>query len=188
MKRILIGGIVGGIVVFVWGFVSHVVLPLGHTGLRSLPGEEPVLAALSASVTDAGLYFFPGMDLEHEQTPEEEAAWTERYRTGPTGLIVYRPVGGEPMSPVQLVTELVSGTLAALVAAAVLSLTAASYGKRVLAVASLGLFAWLALSVSYWNWYGFPTPFIAAEGIDQVVGWLLAGLVMARIVPPAARG
>ncbi|HXU11392.1 MAG TPA: hypothetical protein VN898_05460 [Candidatus Binatia bacterium] len=63
---------------------------------------------------------------------------------------------------------------------------AARYWPRVLAVALLGVFAWLSLSVSYWNWYGFPASFILAEGIDQAVGWTLGGLAIARIVPPRA--
>jgi hypothetical protein len=62
-----------------------------------------------------------------------------------------------------------------------------SYGQRVLFVALLGLIAWLSINVSYWNWYGFPTAFVLGEGIDQVVGWLLAGLAMAKIIRPAEK-
>ncbi len=39
--------------------------------------------------------------------------------------------------------------------------------------------------IPYWNWFGFPTDFIAAEAIDQVLGRFLAGLVLAAIVKPA---
>jgi hypothetical protein len=51
-------------------------------------------------------------------------------------------------------------------------------------VTLLGLFAWVSISFSYWNWWGFPAAFVAGEGIDQVVSAFLAGLVIARIVPP----
>jgi len=33
MSRILIAGLVGGIVVFIWSAFSHMVLPLGEAGL-----------------------------------------------------------------------------------------------------------------------------------------------------------
>jgi hypothetical protein len=89
------------------------------------------------------------------------------------------------MSPRQLGMELLSNILAALAGAIILSYVVGSYGRRVFIVALLGLIAWLSINVSYWNWYGFPGAFIAAEGIDQVVGWLLSGLAMAKIVKPS---
>ena len=49
-------------------------------------------------------------------------------------------------------------------------------------VTLLGVFGFLTISVPYWNWYGFPADFTAAEAIDQSVGWLLAGLVLAGII------
>jgi hypothetical protein len=67
------------------------------------------------------------------------------------------------------------------------SLPEASYGRRVLAIALLGLFGWLSLIVSYWIWYGYPSAYILGEGINEVVGWVLAGLAIAKIVPPAGR-
>ena len=97
-------------------------------------------------------------------------------------MLVYHPQGETPLSAKQLVTELASNILAALVAAFMLTLVVGSYGKRVLFVALLGLIAWLSINVSDWNWYRFPTSFVLGEGIDQIVGWLLAGLAMAKIV------
>ena len=35
--RLLLAGIVGGIVVFIWGAITHVVLPLGEMGIQNLP-------------------------------------------------------------------------------------------------------------------------------------------------------
>jgi hypothetical protein len=139
-----------------------------------------VLSALQGS--KAGLYFFPGMDMSRKPTAEEQAAWEAKVKSGPTDLLVYNP-RGEAMSPRQLGSEFLSNVLAAAIAAFVASLLAAAYGRRVLAVALLGLFGWMSLSVSYWIWYGFPSSFILAEGITEVVGWFLAGLAIARIVP-----
>ena len=62
-----------------------------------------------------------------------------------------------------------------------MSLTTASFGQRVALVTLLGVFAWLSISVSYWNWYHFPTAYIAGEAIDQVGGWLFGGIVLAAV-------
>ena len=188
MKKILIGGIVGGIVIFVWGAVSHMVLPLGETGIKQIPNEDAVIAAMRQSIPEPGLYFFPGMDMSHKPSDEEQKAWTAKYTAGPTGILVYHPQGEAPVSPRQLLTELASNVLMALLAAFLLSMASGSFGRRVLFVALLGLFSWLSISVSYWNWYGFPTDFSLAEAVDQVVGCFLAGLVLAAIVkPPSLR-
>ena len=40
------------------------------------------------------------------------------------------------------------------------------------------------MSLPYWNCYGFPGPFVAAELIDQVVGFSLAGAAMVPLVKP----
>jgi uncharacterized membrane protein YccC len=60
---------------------------------------------------------------------------------------------------------------------------AVSYWERVLAIALLGLMACSTVSVIFWNWYEFPASFFVAQIVDQVVGCLLAGLVIARVAP-----
>lgn len=187
MKKIVIGGVVGGLIVFVWGFVSHVVLPLGEIGFDSLPNDQPVISALEGSVPESGLYFFPGFEDHRNATKEEQAAHAARVAEGPSGIVVYRAEGVEMMAPSYLVNEFVTSTVAALVAAWVLASLVGGYGKRVLVVAGLGLFAFASILLSYWNWYGFPTDYTLANGFGEIFGWLLAGLAMAKIVPPPAR-
>jgi hypothetical protein len=44
--RVLIAAIAGAIVAFVWGYVSHEVLPLGSYGMQDLPDDDKTVAAL----------------------------------------------------------------------------------------------------------------------------------------------
>jgi len=129
MKRILIGGIVGGIVLFLWGWVAHMLLPIGDMGLKTIPNEEAVLAAMKDSIHDPGLYFFPGIDMSRKPTDEEWNAWKARYKAGPDGLLLYHPQGEEPISPKQLITQLITNIVSALIAAFLLSqAVAAGFG------------------------------------------------------------
>ena len=184
MKRILLGGILAGVVVFVVSAINHTVLPTGHMGVKSLPNEEPVLAAMRAGIPEKGLYIFPGMNMSHKPTDEEMKAWTQKYVAGPTGILVYSPGGEQPMMPRQLSSELLTDVLAGCIAAWVVSLTAASFGRRVLLVTLLGVFAWLTLTLSYGIWYRFPGAYVVGEGIDTVVGWFLGGLAIAWMYRP----
>jgi hypothetical protein len=179
MKKLMLSAFLGGLVVFAWGAISHMVLPIGEMGIKSLPHEETVLSTLSTSIPVAGLYFFPGME-SHNMSKEAREAWAAKYRTGPTGLLLYKPIGGEMMQARLFIVEFLSNALAAFLAAWLISRVQATYWRRVVMVGGLGLFAWMSLSVSYWNWYGFPGSYILGEGIDQVVGWLLGGLVISK--------
>ena len=185
MKRILLAGILGGLVAFVWSSILHVnplTAPLGLNTFKEK--EDAVLAGLRSQDLSPGLYFFPGMDMSKKMSKEQEDAWTAKFKAGPSGLLLLQPKGGEPMEPRQLVIEFLSTMLCAILAATILATTIGSVTSRAIVVAMMGLFGWLAISVSQWNWYHFPFRFIALDLMDQSIGWLLAGFVIAKLVKP----
>ena len=191
MGRRLLAAIAGGIVVFLWSALSHMALPLGTAGISAIPNEERMAQAIRGVITEPGLYFFPAFEPSRKMTAEEERAFTERYRRGPTGILVVRPGGVDPLDPSQFVIELLGDILAAGVAAFILAALPGPFLARAASVGLMGVFEWADISVSYWNWYKFPTAYTGAALVDQVVGWLLAGLVMALVLRgrsgPAAR-
>jgi hypothetical protein len=188
MKKILLPGILGGLVVFIWSAIAHMVLPIGEMGLKSIPqNEDAVLSAMKSSIQEPGLYFMPGMEMGRKPTDEENKAWQAKYEAGPTALLVYHPAGEKAMSPGQLSRQLLFDVLGGLIAALIISMTVASLGMRVVIAALMGLFAWLTVSVPHWNWYRFPAAFIIGEGLDGVIGYLLGGLVIAWLVQRAEK-
>src|SRR5262249_33904540 len=132
-----------------------------------------------------GLYFFPNIDLRGNATAEEQAAWEARFRVGPTGMIVYHAAGDAPVSPTKVTVQFLSHVFAAGILAYFLSIASATYWRRVGLAGLLGAFGLFAISSIYWNWYGFPNAFFLAQGVDMIVGWSLAGAVIAKLIPPA---
>lgn len=185
MKRIFIAGIVGGLILFLWGAVSHMVLPLGEAGLKRLPDEDTALAALRNSTREDGIYFIPGVDMSREMSPQEEAAWNAKFSAGPAGLLIlhYPKPGEKPLAPSQLLTEVGISILAAFLLAGLLARIGGSVPQRAGYAVAIAIIGWLTISVPHWNWYHFSSAFTLAEGFDQVAGWLLAGLAIAKIVP-----
>jgi len=183
--KVLVGALVAGIVVFCWGAISHMATPIGEMGHHPIPGEEKVIAAMKDSIREPGLYDIPGRDMSKSMSPPEQEAYVARIKQGPTGILVIHPDGGEVMSPRQLLTELGSSVVAALMAALVLTQVRSGYFGRVLVVTAMGLFGFVSILVSYWNWYGFPTDFTIGAALDEIIGWFLAGLVLAAIIRPA---
>ncbi|WP_456413405.1 hypothetical protein [Thiolapillus sp.] len=183
MKNIVLGGMLAGMVLFVWGAVIHLLLPVGKMGMQELPHSTSISYALDLALDEPGLYVFPWMDAGENMSKKALADWEEAYRDGPVGMILYRPQGGEPMSSrlfaVQFATDLAAGLIVALL----LSFTRLSFMGRLLFVTAVGLFSWITSSIPWWNWYGFPWEFVVGAGIYQVAGWFLAGLVLAALGP-----
>ena len=75
---------------FLWGFVAHMLLPLGQAGIQALPFEDKVLPEIAASAKESGLYLFPwpesspGKPLPMSQQAQQTAG--EMYKTAPHGL------------------------------------------------------------------------------------------------------
>src|ERR1051326_6466752 len=106
-KRIILGGVLGGIALFCWGALSHMVFQLGDMGIQSLPGEAAALPALRSTVKEPGLYFFPGYDMKAMKAlPKDQAEaankeWTDKWKAVPRGLLIIHPeaTAAEPMGP-----------------------------------------------------------------------------------------
>jgi hypothetical protein len=191
--RILIAGVVAGLVAFGWGFVSHAMLGLADSVLKPMPNESAVLGTLAENVKTQGMYMFPdagmsaGMKGSKDQQKAAMETWQKAYVVQPHGLLVISPANGPlkmgPLMGFQLAIEIVCGLIAAaLLAAAAASLPA--YFTRVAFVSALGLFAAVGIDGSYWNWYGFTAEYLRASVLDAVIGWTLAGLALAAIIKP----
>jgi len=71
VMRILLAGILGGIVMFIWTSIAHMALPLGEAGINEIPNESAVLGAMQSSIGDkTGLYIFPGLGVGKNATRE----------------------------------------------------------------------------------------------------------------------
>ncbi len=98
-KRILLAGVVAGLVLFIWGALSHMVFGLAEIGISTIPNEDIVINAMKGSLSERGFYFFPGEGMSHDNPTEEQLRrWEEKYRAGPVGILIYNPRGSEPLS------------------------------------------------------------------------------------------
>jgi hypothetical protein len=192
IKRVIIGGLLGGLAMFIWGSVSHMVLGLSETAVKDLPNEGPITAALQAGIKEPGFYFFPAMELAGKTTKEEKEAaqkrWNEKYAAGPRGIVIFHPTGqqfnfGKRLA-LTLGAQFAIGVILALVLAQTVALR--SYIGRLALVVLLGLLPFLMISFPYWNWYAFPRNFTIVELADRLLTIFCGGLVLAAVVKPAS--
>ena len=178
-KRIILAGVLGGVALFLWGGVSHMMIGLGNVGMQNI--QRPVYDAMKASIAQPGLFFFPESDMKGNIKDE--------YKGGPIGILVFKPTGAGASMTGQLTNEVILNIVQALLAAFLLAFAAklARYPQRVGFVFVLGILSAIATNIEYWNWYGFPASFTLASIVDKLIGFMVVGLIVAAIVkPPAA--
>jgi hypothetical protein len=194
-KRIVLASLVGGIAMFMWMSLAHVVLPLGETGVQEIANEPAVLSAMHAALGEkSGLYAFPATGVGPDATNQEKNAalqhYDEKLAANPSGLLVYHPPGETGMTARRLMTEFLTELLEAFLVVFLLAQThIESFTGRLAFVTAAGVLASLGTNVSYWNWYGFPTNYTAVYILTQIVGFVcvgaVAGAVMRKTSPKA---
>jgi hypothetical protein len=71
--------------------------------------------------------------------------------------------------------------VSALIATFLLANTAGlSYGQRVLFVVLCGVLIFVGGKLDEWIWWSFSTAYVLIEFVAIVMGWILAGLVIAK--------
>jgi hypothetical protein len=187
--RILVAAIFGGIVMFCWGAVAHMALGLGNQGIHQPIHEDTVLSSLHQGLGEqAGVYLLPSFDPNKWSDPAAKTAYQQKAVVSPYALVVYEPQGEDmtEMGP-QLLRQWASDTLSSLALAFLMGLAALGFAKRMAIAVAAPVFAWFSVLVPYWNWYRFPVSFTWAALIEQIIGWLLAGAVMAWWLGRAGR-
>jgi hypothetical protein len=186
---LILAALAGGAALFVWGFVSWVALPWHHATYRGFADEDAVVRAIDANAPSSGIYMLPKPVCGATMSPEEKKAARERatakMKTGTTvQAIVVR--GGWTGMGGFLVRGFLFGVLAAGLAAFLLEKTAivSLVGRAafVTLVAGVGGFA---VHSSNWNWHRYPTRHTLVNLLDVAIGWFLAGLAIAAILPGA---
>jgi hypothetical protein len=194
--KILLAGVLGGIVMFVWTSIAHMALPLGEAGIREIPNESSVLSAMQSNIGDqTGLYIFPGPGLSKDATREQKNEamkhMDEKVAANPSGILMYHPPGRPFAFGQWLGVEFATELLQAILIVFLLAQTQiASFAGRLGFTVIAGSLAAITTNVSYWNWYGFPGVYTVSYMCIEIVGFVLVGVVAALILrkhAPAVR-
>ena len=192
--RIVLGGVLGAVVLFVWGFLYWVVLSERLLPYKHMTDEAAVVEVLQENLTETGIYWFPmpQHDPDPDATADEKQAakeaYAERHRQGPLGAVSYLVEGREVMPLSRLAKGFVINFASALIASIMLCCACGrrGYAARVAFVFGLGLFVAVSVHLIARNYMFDPLDFTLLKIGDSVVGWLLAGLAIAAVVKPRA--
>jgi len=168
MKKNLLLSVVAGVVLFIWGFVSWVILPWHNMVANKFTNEAAVSQVLKENSPKQGVYYLPFSEKDHG--PNQVGAFANVLPQG-TDMNM-----GKHMA-IAVIVQIVGAFL-------VLTLLSQTHGlnywKRVGFVALVGLVIGFVGHASYWNWFGFSTPYVLVTILDTTIGWTLVGLAVAR--------
>ncbi len=186
-KQIALGTTVGAITIFIVSSIWHLALPFAETGFHSIPHEEVVMLAMRGTINEPGIYIFPGIDMTKQNDPAEQKRYQEKFRQGPTGLVIFQPGGKEFSFPKLLVNQFLFQLIASFAISVMLAMSApalTSYLQRALFVGLAAVFGSLLIDLPYWNWYGFPGNYTLEHLCEMALTWGVSGLAFAAVIKP----
>lgn len=192
VKKIAIATVLGGLTLFAWGAISQTLLPLYNGALHKFTNEDAVTQAIAANTPHSGTYFLPNYpDVPAGANAEQKKATDEKMEqamaSGPM-VFAHVRVGAMGGMGTYLATELLTNIIAALFVTLLLSQTTnLSFRNRVMFAAGVALVMIFDGTASEWNWYSAGGDFFLAEAVDGIVGWSLAGVVIAKLLPASAQ-
>ena len=179
------GGVLGAIVLFVWGFVSHAVLSWHNVNLQRFANEGAVAQALSANAPESGIYASPNPNpppgvasADWEKTVEAQM------KAGPLVFAVFNRQGFEGITKALVIQYLILLVGNLLVTGLVLKTRGLTFGGRVGFVLMAALTAGILIHLPYWNWFGFPLKYTMVQLADLAIGGVLSGIVIAWATKP----
>jgi hypothetical protein len=185
VRTVLLGGVLGGLVAFLWGAVSWMALPWHEATMKKFSNEDVVAVTLQAYAPEPGVYFLP--NASGGDTPEEKRAlMNEAERAMAEGPIVFAAIQGPSQGMgKQMGQGLLTQVLAAmLVSWMVFRSGITGFGGRYALVLVFAVAASLVGIVPSWIWLGFSTGFTLVGIADMLISWALAGLVIAWATAP----
>lgn len=182
-KTVIRCAVFGGIVAFVWGMFSWMVLPFHKMSMHTFRNEQQVAQAIMQNAPESGMYMMPS--CTKKEMGEPKGAMHERMKTGPvmSASIVLEGMDPSSMTPyvISLIIQIVG---AYFITCLLLKCKSMPYMEQVFFVTLVGLVVGILGVLPGWNWMGYSCGFAITMIVDLVIAWFLAGLVIAKFAHP----
>ncbi len=172
MKKLLIGAIVGGIMVFVWQFLSWTMLNLHGSMATYTPKQDSVMSVLNSQFSEDGFYMMPGYkpgisrdNMEKQMKDMDGKPWAQVYYHKAMKVNMVSNMGRG------LVVNMV---MVALLCWVLLKFNAPGFGTILIASLLTGFIGFLNIAYTYHIWY--QTADTMAYFTDTLVSWGACGI------------
>ncbi|MDQ3682450.1 MAG: hypothetical protein M3352_05165 [Bacteroidota bacterium] len=175
MKKTIIAAIVGGIIIFIWQFLSWSVINLHRPAQQYTPKQDAIMNFLNEQQLEEGGYFMPG--YAENTSMDEMKQYVKDAEGKPWATIQYHKAFNTNM-----VMNMVRGLLVNIITVFLLCwilvrMASPSFGRILTASLFTGIIVFLNAPYTNFIWYeGFD---IWAHLADAVISWGACGLWLA---------
>ena len=149
------------------------VLPWHCNVSQTFPNEKAAVEAISSQAKTSGVYYYPSLCGNGEMGNTKTRIFLSISRDADTGMMV-------PLI-ISLITYFIGGLIVALI---IMQMASNTYGWKLFSVGMIGLAIGCMSMLPAWNWWGIPFNYALLMIADNVIAWVLAGLVIAGFIHP----
>jgi hypothetical protein len=174
MKKSIIGAIVGGIIIFIWQFLSWSMVNLHQPAQRYTPKQDVILPVLNANLEEGG-YYLPGMP--ENSSMEDYQKMMQESEGKPWATIQYHKAMKNDMIMNMVRGLLVNFLTVWLLCWILMRMAAPAFSTIFIATLFTGFIVFL--NVPYTNHIWFESFDLWAHLVDALVSWGICGLWLA---------
>jgi len=172
MKKLVIGSLVGGILIFIWQTLSWTMLNLHHANQEYTPKQDSILQYLNSQFSEDGSYFLP--NYPPNTSREEMEKCMDANKGKPWVQIQYHKA-----MDINMTSNIVRGLIVDIIMVAFLCwilvrISPSSFGTVFIACLFTGVIVFINSPYTIHIWY--PKADIMAHLTDALVSWGLCGI------------
>lgn len=172
MKKLVIGAIVGGLLVFIWQTLSWTVLQLHEKEYTKAPGADTIMQALNSNIKEDGQFRLPWVDPNTGS--EQMSKIMEDMKGKPWAVVTYHKSYDADM-----LTNILKGLAAAIISALFVCwiLTTnpnRTFGGIFIATVLIGITGFLYIPFNNHLWW--EQPGAVTNLVDVLISWGLCGI------------
>jgi len=175
MKKLVIGALVGGIIVFLWQMLSWTLLDLHAKEYQKAPGQDSIMTFLSSQFSEDGQFFLPH-SKGNGASMEEIEKTVEGMKGKPWAVINYHKSYDVGDKMVNLaIRGLIADIIAVLFVCWILATNPnRKFGGIFISTVLIGIVGYLFIPYANHMWY--QTPGAITNFIDVLLAWGLCGI------------
>ena len=178
-KKVIIGALLGGVVLLLWQFAVRELLGIYDDAFVKLEDPAAVEKVLKENLPEENLTGSGMLKMPYQDDSDE----ARKQLT--TGFSLFGAVnlagkhGFGAMLGVQFALNVLASAVLMFV---LLAANPSTLGSRIALVLCFAVFAVLTELIPNWNWGGSSLAYIGRQIGEQIVGWALVGLVLAKVM------
>ena len=178
-KKVIIGALLGGVVLLLWQFAVRELLGVYDDAFVKLEDPAAVEAVLKENLTGSGMI---KIQLPEPGDTDAEAKAMEKLTTGFSLFGAVNLAGRHGFGAMLGVQFALNVLASAVLMFVLLAANPSTLGSRIALVLCFAVFAMLTELIPNWNWGGSSLAYIGRQIGEQIVGWALVGLVLAKVM------